>query len=243
MATLLSTIITQARKPLLEATAFFWTDAELLELANDGIKELWKGVIDLYKDHIVTIDETNISAVANTRALSGVPTDLFKIRYIEPRTLGASSSNMGLIFKPRDITHPDFVAARASRSVNPRGSVIFYAVLNAGAPVGAPAIHIAPMVSSAVLLTVGYVPTIAAKLSSEANPIPGESDKAVMAYVVAHARAKEREDRSPDPEWISIYATEKRNILTALTPRSEQEPETVVGMFEPAGDGIGDYIS
>ena len=243
MATLMSTIITRARKTLLEPTASFWSDAELLEHGNAAIKELWKGVIDLYKDHIVTIDETNVTAAANTRALAGVPTDLFKVRYIEPRVVGSSSPNLGLIFKPRDITHPDFVSARAARSVNPRCSVIFYAVLNAGAPVGAPAIHIAPMVSSAVNLAVGYVQVIADKLSSDANPIPGESDKAIEAYIIAQARAKEREDRSPDPEWISVYATEKRNILTALTPRSEQEPETVVGMFEPSGDGIGDYIS
>ena len=52
-----------------------------------------------------------------------------------------------------------------------------------------------------------------------------------MAWTVAFARAKEREDRSPDPAWLAIYATEKQNILTRLTPRQTQEPEIVGDMF------------
>jgi hypothetical protein len=67
------------------------------------------------------------------------------------------------------------------------------------------------------------------------NPIPGESDRALWAYAIAFARAKEREDNAPDPEYISIYATEARNLLIALSPRSVQEPEYVVGMWEHDG--------
>jgi hypothetical protein len=232
MATLLSTIITSARKPLLEATASFWTDAELLEHAVAGVKDLWKKIIDLGKDHFVTIDETNVAAAANTSALTGVPTDVFRVIALQPRVLGANSSNRGLIFKPRELNHPDYVINEARAPVDPMNRVVYYATVNAGAPVGAPSIRLSPPLSSAVLLTLKYIPSIGALTAASNNPIPGEADKAIEAYTVAFARAKEREDRSPDPEWLSIYATEARNLLTALTPRSIQEPEYVVGMWE-----------
>jgi len=243
MATNLSVILTDARDVLLESTARFWADAELIDVMNDGIKDLWRAVIDLYQDHFVTIDETNVSLAANTATLTGVPTDVFRIVGLQPRTLGESSTNPSLIFKPRTLTHPDFVRAQAYRNITPRDEIIYYAVINAGAPVAAPTIRVAPKVTAAVNLTLMYVPVLAEKTSSDANPIPGESDKAIMAYTIAFARAKEREDRSPDPEWLSIYATEKRSLLVALTPRSVQEPEYVVGMFEGEGGSVdGGYI-
>jgi hypothetical protein len=49
---------------------------------------------------------------------------------------------------------------------------------------------------------------------------------------VAWARAKEREDRSPDPAWFATYSTDKQSLLTALTPRQEQEEEVVEGLFD-----------
>ncbi len=174
-----------------------------------------------------------MSIAASTRTITGVPTDLFRILMIQPRTTGQSSTNPGLIFKPRTLTHPDFVQASAYRPCTPRDTVVYYAIVNAGAPVGAPSIRVAPMVSSEVLLEVHYIPVIADKTSGQDNPIPGESDKAIIHYIIAFARAKEREDRAPDPEHLSIYATEKRNMMTVLTPRSDQEPDMVQGFWEP----------
>lgn len=232
MATLISTILTNTRLNLQETTANFWTDAELIAIMNDGIKELWRSILDLYQDHMITIDETNMSITASSSTVTGVPTDVFRIVNIQPRTLGASSSNPGLVFKPATLTDPRFIQAQALPPQSPRNRVIYYATINAGAPVGAPTIRIAPQVSSAVNLAVWYNPTLAAKASSDTNPIPGESDRALMAYTIAWARAKEKGDRSPDAEYISIYATEKRNLLIALTPRSVQEVQTVDGLFE-----------
>lgn len=241
MATALSSIMTDARTTLLESSASYWADSELIGHANNGIRDLWASIIDLYQDHIVTIDESNMSIAASTNTITGVPTDLFRVLMIQPRTLGSSSSNPGLIFQPRTLTHRDFVQAQASPAITPRDAVIYYCVINAGAPVGAPSIRIAPTVSTAVSLSVWYNPTIATKTSSDNNPIPGESDKALIHYIIAFARAKEREDRSPDPEHLSIYATEKRKLLSALTPRSVQEPEVVEAFWQDYGPGGGDY--
>ena len=44
MATLLSAIETQARRHLIETTASFWSSAELIDITNKGIKDLWRTV-------------------------------------------------------------------------------------------------------------------------------------------------------------------------------------------------------
>lgn len=232
MPTLLSTIRTNVRLNLNEPTATFWTDAELLDLMIDGIKELWRSILDLYQDHLVTIDETNVTLPASTSALAGVPADVFRIVNIQPRVLGASNPSQGLVFKPATLIDPRFIQAQTQPPVSPRNRVIYYAVVNAGAPVGAPTIRVAPQVSSTVDLALWYNPTLPTLTAASNNPIPGESDRAVMAYAIAWARAKEKGDRAPDAEYISIYATEKRNLLTALTPRSVQEVQTVDALFE-----------
>jgi hypothetical protein len=235
VATTLQTIVDRARKTLLEESASFWTDAELLAHANKGIKDLWKSIIDLYQDHVVTIDTTTMSVASGARVVTGVPSDLFRVVNIQPRTLGQSSSNPGLVFQPRNLIHPEFVQAQAAPNQTPRYMVCYYAVINAGAPVGAPTIRIAPGFTSEVLLEVHYNQVIADVAIGGNNPIPGESDLALEAWTIGWGRAKEREDRSPDPEYISIYATEKRNLLTVLTPRSVQDVD-VVESFMPRPD-------
>lgn len=242
MATLLSSIETQARRYLQEPTARFWSSQEIIDIAILGCHDLWRAINDLFKQYFVTIDATNVTLSASTSTLSGVPSDLFRVLSIEPRVLGQNNPNPGLIFKPREWTHPDFVRARAMGPIEPKNNFIYYDILNAGAPVGTPTIRIAPQVTSAIDLTVTYNQVLAAMTSASNNPIPGQSDNALLAWVIAYARAKVREDQSPDPEWIAVYGTEKQNLLRQLTPRSIQEPETVVGLFE--GDdyqGVGSY--
>ena len=236
MATALSTIRDKARKTLLETTAGFWTEAELLEHLQDGIRDLWGSIVDLHQEHYFTVDATNVSQAANTATLTGIPTDVFRVLLIEPRDISASASGRNLQYIPRDYNSVEFIAARSLPDQDPTaGPTICYAVTQAGAPVGAPTIYVAPELTSALNLRFVYIPIIPAAAYAAAtntNPIPGESDNALFAWTVAYARAKERDDRSPDPNWLAVYGTEKQNILTRLTPRQEQEPEYVSGMFE-----------
>jgi hypothetical protein len=234
MATLISAIVTNARVHLIETTASFWTDAELAQHAVFAIQDLWKAVIDNFQDYFLTIDETNVSYAANGGALTGVPADCFRVKSIEPRTLTDPTHVM--LFRPLDFTHPAFIQARASAARDPGGTIFFYDILSTGSPTGTPTIRVAPPTNSAILLRLVYVPTLGALTAASTNPIPGHSDNAVMAWTIAYARAKEREDRSPDPEWLSLYSTEKQAILTAITPRQEDEPEFVESLFEPYWD-------
>jgi hypothetical protein len=245
MATQFQTLITNARLTLLETSPRYWTDAELLGYAQNGVRDLWKGIIDLYKDHFVVDDVTNFSLAAMTPTVTvagSANASLQRVIAIQPRIIGDQSVNPGLIFHPRDLTHPDFVQAEAERPRQPCYRSLYYCLVNAGAPTATPAtIYVAPMVTSTVLLRVRFIPVLPTFALDDTNPIPGEADLAVQAWIIAWARARERPDRSPDPEYIAIYATEKKNLLTVNTPRSTQEPEVVESFFmDYAGYGRGE---
>ena len=235
MATPLSTIRDKARKTLIETTANFWTDAELLEHLQDGIRDLWGAIVDLHQEHYMTVDATSVSMAASTATLTGVPADTFRVLLIEPRDTTSAGDSRQVVFVPRDYNSREFQEARAMSDQEASNAlIIYYAVAGQGAPIGAPTIHVAPKISTAMNLRFVYIPTLAATAydtAADNNPIPGESDNALFAWLIAYARAKEREDRSPDPNWLAVYATEKQSILTRLTPRQEQEPEYAEGMF------------
>lgn len=213
----------------------FWSSDEILDIANKGIKDLWGALIDLHQEHYQTMDISNVYLSADTDTLSGVPTDVFRVLLIEPSDLSSTGTYRGLQFVPRDYNHPDFVSARGMGSVTGQQSdIVYYTVSQAGAPVGAPTIRIGPKFSAAIAagsIRLVYIPTVATVTSSDTNPIPGESDLALISWIVAYAKAKQREDGAPDAGWIAIYATEKQNILTRSTPRQEQEPEIVEPLF------------
>jgi hypothetical protein len=233
MATLLSSIESQARKHLKEDTASFWTSAELIDIINKGIKDLWGMVVDLHQEHFLTVDIASVSLAADATSLAGVPSDTFRVHLIEPLDTTTNASGGGILFRPRDYNSHEFINARAMPAQDPSaGMIVYYALSSAGAPVGAPTVHIAPKLSSAVTgIRFAYVPTPAAVVAAGNNPIPGESDNALIAWCVAYARAKEREDRSPDPNWLAVYATEKTNLQVRLTPRQTQEPVMVDDFF------------
>jgi len=212
----------------------FWTEQELLDLITLGAKDLWKSIIDLHQGHFTTIDETNVSAVANATTLTGVPTDCFRVLMIEPRDLTQFSSTRYVYFKPKQYHSLQFQQAR-SESGNistDQTTAVYYDILNAGSPVAAPSIVVAPVLTTNLNLRLVYVHILPTLLESDNNPIPGESDNALVAWTVAHARAKERDDRMPDPAWLAVYSTEKQGLLVALTPRQEQEEEIVEGLFD-----------
>jgi hypothetical protein len=233
MATALSSIESQARLHLKEVTASYWSSAELIAIINHGIRDLWGAVIDLNQEHFQVLDITNVSLAVDATSLTGVPAACFRVLLIEPLDTTSSGASGLVLFQPRDYNSPDFINARMLTSQTPSGGLrINYTLTQAGAPVAAPTVLTAPKVSTAISLRFVYIPVQALLTSSGDNPIPGEADNALIAWCVAYARSKQREDRSPDPNWLAIYATEKQNLLVRLTPRQTQEPEIVPSLFE-----------
>lgn len=234
MATTLQVIVDQVRRHLSETTASFWTDNELVAHANRGIRDLWRAINNNYQDYFLTDDITNVSLAASAVALTGVPADVGVIRGIEPRV---RANFPQLMFFPKPFMHPDFANARARSAFDPiQGGTIYWWATGAGGPVAAPTVKIAPSVSSAVPLRLVYIPTLTEKVISDANPIPGESDEAIIAWTVAHAVMKQRDKedvQSPDPGWMGIYGTEKASILVSLAPRQTEDDDVAEAIFEP----------
>lgn len=231
MATTLATIETIVRRHLAESSASFWSSAELIDLEIAGVKDLWRSVVDLKSEHFFTRDNTNVSLAADTATITGLPSDIHKVILIEPRDTSDTSSFRNLVFRPLNYQDPLFQTARSESAIDPSNNTIYYAITQAGGPVGALTVYVAPQVNSAVTLSFVYVPTLASMTSASNNPIPGEADNAVVAWTVAYARAKERDDRSPDPSWLTTYSTEKTNLLQSLGLRQLQEPEFSDAVF------------
>jgi hypothetical protein len=214
----------------------FWSDDELFDIAKRGTTDLWAAFIDIHQEHFLTIDTTNVSLQSNATQLTGVPLDCFRVYCIEP--LDPTTNDCAFI--PRPYNHVEFINARAysatiGQAFFPTAGVnIFYCMAGVGPPQGAPVILTAPQITVAVPLRFSYIPILSTQnyTVNTLNPIPGESDNAIIAWIVAYARGKERDDRSPDPAWLSVYATEKSALLTRAKPRQEQEAIYADGIMD-----------
>lgn len=230
MATTFTTLVGRVRTNLIEATPAFWTDAMILAELNDGMWDLQKAINALYQDYYFTTDVTNVSIAANGVTVTGVPADVMVVRGLEPR-VPASYPGLEFVFKPYNSAA--FMQARGLTAQDPTQlSQILVAITGAAGPVGPATIHVAPAPLTAIPLRLTYIPNIPTKAEADNNPIPGQSDKALIAYATSYCRARIREDQSPDPDWLALYATEKQNLLTALAPRQEQDDQVAEALFQ-----------
>lgn len=231
MATPLSTIVANVRINLQEAVAKLWTDAELLGHVNSGIADMRRALNTQYQNFFFDVNP-NVKYAASADRLSSVPQDVSTILGLE---LADPTLYPGIEFEYKDYNAREFRAARAVPAQDATGAGrIFFCAAGAGGPVGAPTIFIAPKLTSALTLSLSYIPSADKKRAEDMNPVPGESDKALEAWATAHARSKIRPDQAPDPEWLAIYATEKTNILVAVAPRQEVTDQVAESVF-------GDY--
>lgn len=237
-ATLIASIITQARRQLVETTARFWSDDELVDIFWLGATDLWGAYIDIHQDHYFAVVETEgadgVRLESGASSLTNVPDDCFRVMLIEPlRTNLDPFGGLACAFVPRKFNHPDFISARswANDESALTAGVIYYDLTGPGAPIAAPMIRIAPKISTTIKLRLAYYPVLT---RNDYNPIPGGSDNALKAWVIAYANAKEgpQGQRIPDAGWLSVYATEKQTLLTRSTPRQEQEADVVDGLFD-----------
>ncbi len=224
MAVKISDIETLSRQRLVEVTPRFWTSDELNQMTIAGIRDLWRDIADLKQEHFLTFNFTDVMFPPQSDQLIGVPADVHKVYLVEAHDITTTSSNVGLQFKPLDYNHNNFQLARSRDAIDPSNDTIYYALTAPGGPVGPPVIKAAPKVTSNVKINFSYVPSLGDMTKDTPVPIPGESTNALVAWTVAFARAKERDDRAPDANWLAIYATEKQHLLQSLGLRDYQEP-------------------
>lgn len=220
-----------ARNHLVEPVPKFWSSQELTDIIIAGIRDLWRDIVNLKQEHFLKINDGVVFKAGDDR-LTGIPEDVHKIYLIEPLDNSNASANEGLQFMPLDYNHRLAQLARSRDAISPLNDTIYYSPTGMGGPSGVTTIYAAPKVSADVKISFAYVPTLDDLDSSDEVPVPGESTNALVAWTVAYARAKETEERSPDPGWLSTYATEKQHILQALGLRQYQEPIYVDASFQ-----------
>lgn len=241
-ATLIEQLVALARVKLIETDPSFWTDDELVADCQEGIKDLWGAILLQNQEHFFTINDDDVSFPANSDTLTGVPDDVHKVLLIEPRDVSSSGAFRDMRFVPKRYNSPEHRANRRRDPQVPTGPLTCtYAITGAGGPVASANIYVAPQVTTAVPLTLTYIPSAPRVAADDDNPVPGESDNALVAWIVAYARAKERPDRTPDPGWLAIYGTEKQAVLKRVEPRQAQEPQTVKGVFDDLMDDQDDW--
>lgn len=233
MATQVKDIVVQVRELLVEKDPRFWSDEELIRHVYNGCKDMWRDIVDLKQEHFLFHNTTEVTYQPDADRLTGVPSNVHKVYMIEALDQSSTSTNVGLQFRPLDYNHDLFRLSRTLDPIAPQNNTVYYSITSAGGPVSAPVILCAPKVSSVVNIAFTYVPTIEPFSDGEAIiPIPGEADSALVAWTVAWARAKERDDRMPDPGWFQTYSTLRQHILQSLGTREYQEPYFVDAMFE-----------
>lgn len=233
MSTQLQTIITMSRDRLNEpaARARFWSDAELLRYMNRGIRRLWRRLKATNNNFFHQIS-VSVTQDVNATQLTGVPTNCTQVHGLEPVDLATFNA---LRYEKRDYNHRYFQAARAAdNSVDPlNGSTIYYDITQQGAPVAAPVILVSPKLSTQVTLRLTFTPTIGAELiATDPNPIPGESDDALMHYTVAYAKGRQQSSQLPDAQELAMFKELADEICGSETPRDDSEPEVTESMFE-----------
>jgi hypothetical protein len=235
MPTTLAQIETKARRQLEEVSPRHWSSDELQDIITDGIKDLWRKIVDLKGEHYLVVNTTDVTLPADSDTLLGVPRDVHKIYLIEPADTQVDGTATGrhLVFRPIDYNHQYFISARSSDAIDPNGdNTIWYAITGIGGPQQAPKVYVAPQLTAAVSLRFSYVPTLPTLDSTSIVPVPGEADSALKAWTVAYARAKEREDRTPDPGWLAIYGQQRDELLNSLGLRQYQEEQVANAFFE-----------
>jgi hypothetical protein len=232
-ATPISDIMRQVRAQLTEPKARFWADDELKDIFKLGVMDLWGAILDLHQDHYFSIvEDGSVFQRSGDTFLSGIPEDCFRVMQIEPLNTVTDNSATAVQYAPRKYNHPDFIAARTVGSFEPnQAGVIYYDVTGPGAPIAAPRVMVAPTINANLALRFVYYPYLTV---TDYNPVPGGSDNALKAWTIAYAMAKEGQagNRVPDAGWLAVYATEKQTILTRMTPRQDQEPDVVDGLFQ-----------
>ena len=73
-------------------------------------------------------------------------------------------------------------------------------------------------------------------------PLVGEPDRALMSYVMAFALAKQRDQRTPEPVWLQVYATEKQSVINSLADPGEDTSIASDSNAYPNGSDINVFV-
>ena len=223
----------------------FWTDHELTEYTNEGLREVHQTMREAHESWFVRTLRSDAGLVGiagrtyDTERLAfqtgrneiPLPPDFAELRLLE--TIPTSDDSVdSLNFENRPVEHPDFrVNAMAESNQNSR--VYYYALEHRTdgwwlifSPI--------PTLETARVLVIKYIqapPEVTKAMTFEDTGFEPFMLDAVIAYTVMRAREKEG-----DTDGIALAGNDwerKRTFaLRAAGPKQTRDPEVVIGFLE-----------
>ena len=222
----LSTLRTAVRANLDEATAAFWTNAQLLIYLNRSKNRVWREVRKLKEDFFLiqrtstdgaltilgeSYTASSFAIVAGTRTYT-LPPDFVEMKLIEVTTSGYEFVR----FQHLDLAKPEHRALR--RLTDQYAPSVFIFDL-----IGSVTMTIAPLSNTALDLRLSYIRRIA-DLADDTDvlDVPYELADAVEAYATAAAL---KQDRAP--EAATWEATGREIVASAIGSSARQITDPV----------------
>ena len=194
---LASNIVTQVRANISEPTAGFWTDEQIVQWINDGIRDIVKRTgcfqaieaIDLVSGQV----EYSITTANYTTILA--------VHYIDVNgnTNGLELSSPIMVGRAEDVEEPEYWYDWAGK------------------------IGVFPAVPTRTTETINVylIPTPALIISSDAIPTPEPYDTALSIYVTAKAWAKDRQS-AKYAQAMQVYEAEMTRLKADFVPMPEK---------------------
>lgn len=193
---LASEIITQVRANVNEATAEFWSDTDMLQWVNDGIKDIAKKT-SCYQT-IESIDLVSGQVEYPITTTNYIKVDA--VHYVSPnKTSALQLSSPNLVGRVENVEEPEYYYDWA-------GKIGAFPVLPT---------------RTTETLNLYIVPMPATIISSAAIPTPEPYDLALVYYVTARAWWRDRQ-MAKWAQAMAAYDAELQRLKVSLVPMSER---------------------
>lgn len=251
---LASELITRARNRLneeLDTGTNLWSDTELLEYLNEGVREVWQTVRESHENWFIRSIRSDAGASIPIRGRAYDPTllqlqsgrdeiilppDFFELRLFEAVPQQTDATIRRAVFLKADLSAPAF-RDRVLDTTNESTQIYFYDIEQRSS---GPVMVFAgiPVLDQSIDVIIKYVadaPEMQTGDSFEDTGFTKQMVDAVLSFMVYKAREKEQGDVTPE-QALKMAAGEwerKRTVsLRGAGPRQTRDPEVVQGYLE-----------
>lgn len=225
-------LLAEVRANLDEATASFWTDAELYRFLIRAKDKTWMEVVKLQENfftRVLSSTDGTVTILGASYATSGLavtaggstltlPGDFASLKSLEVITAGYEYVRFG----QRDLARPEFLALRADTTQRPPSAFYFDIY-------GLTTLLYTPLSSTALDTRLTYVYRPADMSGSVDLDMPDPLYMAVEEYATTRAMLKDRDDTAA--VWNQMGNKTVVDCLSAMT-RQIQDPVFVRGDYE-----------
>ena len=226
MARTAGAVLARVRNHIEEPSAGYWSDSEIYAIISNKQDELFQRVTQLRDNYFISATSPEVVSLAAGTTDYTLNSDVFRIKSIRC----TSSGDQYITWLWRPFTDPSFKEAlRTDVSVS-SPSEFYFDILNSNV------IRVAPIPQRSITISIDYIgfPTEVAS-SSDTFSFPDAFINFIEYAATGECLAKGPVgdaaywDGKADKEWRNI-------MLTIGSPRQDNNPDIVGGMFADSAD-------